>query len=253
MPVPDYMYISIRYAVHLDMEEMGSVRALKAFGEHMRERYANYATNATHYTCGVESLNECFPGRGYEWMRSDDPNSHNFLYEIIGNMYDEEISRVVECVQLQSNRNAVPYGHLGSHQENMAQYLSFPASRTWRMLRWVELWYLLQSGTMVHDATMEPCPESRTIHQVFSCRQGKHRSVGWSIMEAAVLKACGFVVAEIHICAWKQGFSTCMKRAKRRGEDCEYCRGSPETRARFGEAAVDEFFMVVLFLDASNA
>ena len=256
----DYMYISIRHVVestpgqaqllrvlteyrgHETMEAMGSYHALKAFGARMREQYPNYATNANHYTCGVETLRTCFPNDGYGWMNADSELSHEHLYTVVGEMYDVTVARVVNCMKLSSSKHHVPYGHLGSHPRNLAQYLSFPGARTWRMERWVELWYLLQSEAML--------TRSLTIHQVYSCRQGAHRSRGWSHIEAAVLEACGFDIAMADICKWTQGWTACQ----REGLHCEWCDPTDlETAEKLSRAAVDEFFMVALFLDAYNA
>ena len=122
--------------------------------------------------------------------------------------------------------------------------------RRWRLQRYAEIWVLLQSSMVLRGGAGSDNDD--TLHVAAACRQGKHRSVSWMLLESSIMEACGFKTSYQNSCWWAQAKSRCQSRSwPGRCENCgsvmrsDYVMPFPEVQ----EAVVDEFFHTVLLLE----
>ena len=199
------------------------------------------------YTAGYTSLHACYPGRGFRWMQRGTEEAMEYIPTVIGELYEVEVCRFVNCLPIQADKQSVPYGHLGSHPTNLALYLAHGGNLAWRLQQYAQLWVLLQTDQMIHQ-------DGRCLHSVYACRQGKHRSFAWSLVESAIFSRLGFEVRYENTCHWAQQKSRCQRSNWPNGcERCGNCEdgfaGLSDDTMRVVDAYVQEFFEVVLALE----
>ena len=129
---------------------------------------------------------------------------------------------------------------------NVGLMLGDPSNRLWRVQRYVELWVLFQSDVMVdHGDDM--------LHVGMMCRQGKHRSVVWMLLELRIFQACGMACSYHNTCKWMQQKEHCQ--ASCFPGACSECGSVREERPTFPDdsltqAVLNEFFDTVLVLES---
>ena len=207
----------------------------------------DYARTARVYTAGWDSLHKCYPGRGYEWMRTGSADARGYVYKALEERFGMKTSWWVDAYPLTSDKNKVPYGHLGFHEKNIALMLGDARNRVYWPELYASLWILLQTNEMLFWP-------SGCIHLVSVCRQGIHRSVVTFMVLTAILRRCGFGVEYVNACAWEQ-----QKRRCQQGKSCELCGDvrndiysfDTSTNVRMLlDAAVDDFFDTTLAFEA---
>ena len=109
---------------------------------------------------------------------------------------------------------------------------------------------LLQSSMVLRGG--DGSDNDDTLHVAMACRQGKHRSVAWMLLESSIMEACGFTTSYRNSCCWAQAKSRCQSRSWPAGcKKCgsvmrsDYVMPTPEIQ----EAVADEFFHTVLLLE----
>ena len=208
----------------------------------------NYKNHVMMYTVGYQSLHENFPNGGYKWMQRGNAEAIQYVPIAMQEKYNMVVGRFVDCLPLKSDKRRIPRGHLGFHPANLGLILGDGRNRAWRVERYVELWLMLQSTIMTfgHDDT---------VHVVDMCRQGKHRSVAWMVMEAIIFKAFRMFIWYENTCKWTQEMERCQRQAFPFG--CEWCGNSSRNRRNevpvpgddICKAVLNEFFEVVLILE----
>ena len=202
---------------------------------------------ATIYTCGYQSLHTCYPDGGLEWLRQGSDDAIAMIPHTIGVLHGVHVHRFVNCIPVQSERSRQPRGHLGFHPLNVGLMLGAEENKSWRTLRYVELWILLQSSIMIDDGR----DGGDTLHIVTMCRQGKHRSVFWMLVELRILQFCGLDVYYHNTCKWAQQKSGCQTTQSGLCDQCGCIRrDSPHFPDEALTAAIiNEFFDTVLLLE----
>ena len=116
----------------------------------------------------------------------------------------------------------------------------------WRVRQYTKMLLFLQ--------TTEMLPESRQVHFLTFCRQGKHRSVMFFMLCAQIFQTLGFTVHYMNTCIWAQMKSRCQRNA-----GCEFCGkvhediyswAVDENVSHLQDLAVWEFFEVFSALEA---
>jgi len=223
---------------------------MRRLGETLRRAMPTYKTQVVMFTTGYQSLHECFPNDGLRWMQSGSAAARRYVPTFIEQKYSVKVHRFVDCINLQSDRDRRPRGHLGFHKQNLGLFLGDPINKAWRTERYVEIYLLLQSSAMVDDAPFLSC--------VTMCRQGKHRSVAWMCLEARLYAALGFEVKYKNVCKWKQEMERCQWHG--RTEDASTFNGCSECgwvhQGRYSlpppgltDAVIYEFVETVLALE----
>ena len=199
------------------------------------------------YTAGYSSLHTCYPRRGFQWMQRGSRQAMEYIPRAIGELYEVAVCRFVNCLPIKADKQRVPYGHLGSHPTNLALYLAESGNMAWRLQQYAELWLLLQTDQMIGQ-------DDSCLHSVYACRQGKHRSFAWSLVESAIFSRLGFGVRYENTCKWAQQKSNCQRSNWPNG--CEMCgnceddfAGLSDNTKRVVDAYVEEFFEAVLTLE----
>lgn len=246
-----------------EMEEVGWELALQRFGERMRVIWPNYTRSARGFTCGKESLHECYPRLGLAWLRDASAALTNeympFALEAVFRDPDLNLepafdpysmSRVVDCLGLKlvpGMRAHTPYGHLGTHGVNLALTM-WGTNRAFRTKNYVDLYCaLFDPGMIRNDGTDGSC-----LDMAYYCRQGKHRSVSWCAIEQIILWHMGMSSREVEVCGWKKAKSWCQRGRGGCGE-CDGLIEPGDVRWELGRAAAAEFFEVVACLNARSA
>lgn len=233
------------------LRELGDTdQALPSIGESLHHLF-HLASTVNIYVIGSKSLHQCFPRRGYQWLQRSTDDAMAYLPTVIQTHMDVWVDRYVNCRGLVSDHVGHPdiHGHLGSHPKNCALFLDHRANLPWRQRRYVEIWILLQS-TRIQDGPIN----GGNMHNVYACKQAKHRSVQWSMLESKIWEKLGFDIVYHPMSTFAQNKSTCQ--IENRPHGCEYCGCANddfdwlhEHSHQFFDAATDEFFEVVLALE----
>lgn len=199
------------------------------------------------YTCGFQSLSQCYPRAGLGWLKRSDREARDYLQHLISDWYGCEVVRVIDCLPITKarDRRETPYGHLGYHPQNIAWCLNDPRLREWRFTRYIELLYIFASRAMMPTGSGALGGEKQ-LSIVYPCRQGKHRSVMWQAIEQSIVCALGGITCyEQAVCYAAQLQTGCQK-----GSGCYLCDPTnPDVRALLA-AAEDEFYAVAMCVDA---
>ena len=210
-----------------------------------------FATKVRLYTCGYQSLHVCYPGKGYEWLQRGSREAIDYMPAAIGELEGIQVGRFVDCRPLRSEHSLRPRGHLGFCQRNIGLMLGNAQNRRWRVQRYVELWVLLQSTVMVNDGGNDMLRDGM-LHVVMRCRQGKHRSVVWMLVECRIFQACGIDCEYVNTCKWMQLKEHCQ--AGRYPGACSECGCVRNDQEHYpdkalAQAIINEFFETVLILE----
>ena len=216
------------------------------FGAQVQRRFANYKNHVMMYTVGYQSLHENFPDGGYRWMQCGDAQAIEYVPIVLQERYNMTVGRFVNCLPLKSDKRRIPRGHLGFHPTTLGLMLGDARNRYWRVERYVELWLMLQSTIMTGG-------DDDTVHVVDMCRQGKHRSVAWMVIEAIILKAFSMFIWYNNTCRWTQEKERCQRISFPAG--CRYCGNTcrnevPVPGDDICKTVLNEFFEVVLILES---
>ena len=111
--------------------------------------------------------------------------------------------------------------------------------------RYLELLFLIHSNGMVRTDH-----NNGKLCQAYFCNQGKHRSTAWSFLEACILRALGFSVTSVAVCAYAQATVDCQRNNEGVWKDsCQFCDPQSEASLLLGQCAVDEFFQTLLLIE----
>ena len=225
-----------------------SKKCFKAFGDCLRGSLA-YKTKFDFYTAGHQSLQQEFPGQ-IKVFTFGTPDVMDKCKHFIEDQYQGiYFDWLVNALPLKAERRFRPSGHLGNHPMNLANFLS-AGNAAWRLEQYVMLWLRLQCTMMCKENDMDD-----TVNALYMCRQGKHRSFGWSLIEATILSYFGFVTHHVNVCRWAQEKEKCQ--IKNYPHGCEHCGCVLSRNFQLSNvqedllaAAVDEFYEVVTALEA---
>ena len=200
------------------------------------------------YTAGYESVHQSWPTFGLDWMIEphNSRRARQYCWRAVQQVHDIQLNLVIDCMDIQTRREERPVGHLGFHSHNLALCLAHESNKLWRARQYTKIWLLLQTTEMV--------PESREIHFLTFCRQGKHRSVMFFMLCAQIFSALGFKVIYANTCAWAQMKSRCQRNAGcpccSKVRESLYSWAVYENAVYLQDLAVWEFFQVVCCLEA---
>ena len=93
--------------------------ALKEIVIVMRQVFPDYTQLAKVYSIGYQSLAQCYPNQGFEWMRHNREEAMHHVPEVVSTFSGSPVRYWADCLQLQCDKSKVPYGHLGMHPQNM--------------------------------------------------------------------------------------------------------------------------------------
>ena len=224
-----------------------SYECCKTFGEYLRA-CLSYKKKFTFYTAGFQSLQFEFPSERLGHLARGDDRAKQQCKDFIERTYDVDIMWMVDCIPLTSKREHRPQGHLGIHPRNLASFLSL-ANEAWRLRQYVKFWIRMQCSMMVEEYEGD-----ESVNALYLCRQGKHRSFGWSMIEATLMEYFGFRVHHCNVCAWTQAKERCQRNYPR---GCDKCGNVMQNSFNLDteqrnllQAAADEFFEVMLAMES---
>lgn len=193
-------------------------------------------------------LDHSTPPEGYEWLSTGRAKVVAHLPGIIETRYTCKVTRTVNCLPLHM-RNQCLTSHLGSHHRNIALMLSDRRNLTWRLTRYVEIWFFLQSKEM---ACRGHIPSFLYID-----KHTRHTSLCWMLVERWIFIALGYSVKENAVCVLSRNMTECQ--VMNHPEPCKLCGSSSFTdghRMDFSARSValfdcieQEFFATLCMLE----
>jgi hypothetical protein len=174
-----------------------------------------YKTRFDFYTAGHMSLQQEFPGEIKVYPHGTDDALHICKGFVESKYPGLIVDWMVNALPLTAIRKFTPKGHLGNHPINLACFLG-SQNEEWRLEQYVLLWIRMQCTFMRRENDLDT-----TVSALYICRQGKHRSFGWSLIEAAIMGAFGFVTHHTNVCRWTQQEEKCQREGYPRG--CKFC------------------------------
>ena len=161
----------------------------------IRITFPSWGTNAVVITLGMKSLHECYPKGGYEWMKQRGKWAWDYVPTAIEELTPFRNVQVINCLPLETLSSRCPWGHLGTHADNLGLVLGYGMNnRQFRLKQYVVLWLRLQTDQMLG------CFSTAMV-----CRQGKHRSLAWCAIQSFILtQLFGVNVKYCNLCSWAQ-------------------------------------------------
>lgn len=238
---------------------------LMNYAELVRRDYPNYADEVVIYSAGVESIDRCYPNRGFQRLmqgsRNDPALRRERLRDIIASLYPDlskPPSYCVDCFDLRTDPARRPRGHLGTHKDNLMAFLHPTWFQDWRIQRYIELYILLQTDEMLAEEKFDSGGQSigmKPPSWLTVCKEGKHRSYGWQWVESCILSLLGIPYTIVAVCRYAQTQIYCQRPGQRWPHvdvhpcpDCLFTTDD-ETKMRIAEFYINEFYEVVLCLE----
>ena len=239
---------------------------LMKYAHEVRLDYPNYTDEVVLYSAGVESVDRCFPGKGFGEMMQGAKNDPNLrrarLRDIIETLAPDLAkppSYIVDCFELRTDAKWRPWGHLGTHKDNLLAFLHPTWHQDWRIQRYIELYLFLQTEGMLAEEKFDSDGEAigtKPPSWLTVCKEGKHRSYGWKWVQSCILSMLGIEYTVVSVCRYAQTQIYCQRRGQRFPQEdvhpCPHCMFTPTddvTKKRIAEHYINEFYEVALCLE----